>query len=337
MDQRQGGLDNRRLLIDGLAYAFDGYSENVAASGATALNVTVPDPDDNFQDAMVKVLTAVRIASSHPNLRVVYSASDITEARAQGQTGIIIGFQESLPFGTDLDRIWMFAHVGVRVVQLTYNFRNFVGDGCLEDPDGGLSRFGRRVIRELDSAGVIVDLSHAGSRTALEAVELGEKPPVVSHAGAAAVVHNPRNLSDAVIDAVAARGGVLGCCCWGPMCWLGGDDFTVEDLVRHIEYVAGRVGVDHVGISTDSACTTDVASTQIIAERTHARYPEVTGPFVSKFGIRIEARYPKGLCNLRELATLPEVLSRHGFGQEDVAKILGGNFLRVFRAVWGPQ
>jgi membrane dipeptidase len=325
------------ILIDGCTYLFDGYSENLAASHAAAVITTVPDdPNDVFDTAILKIFRALKTAASHPRLRVVRAVSDISEARGLGQTGIILGFQNTLPLATDLDRVWLFAQIGVRVVQLTYNARNFVGDGCLENPDGGLSRFGRNLIKELNSAGIVVDLSHAGPRTALEAVEHSDKPPIVSHAGIAAVVRNPRNVNDEVIDAVAARGGVIGCCPWASMCWLGGEEFTVRDFIRHVDYVANRVGAGHVGISTDSACTVDVARTQSLADAMPARYPEIlTSSFVAKFGNRVENRYPKGLQSMRDLPSLLGVLIGHGYSEDDASRILGGNFFRVFEAVWG--
>jgi membrane dipeptidase len=119
------------------------------------------------------------------------------------------------------------------------------------------------------------------------------------------------------------------------MCWLGGEDFTVQDFIRHIDHVADRVGIDHVGIATDSACTDDVPRTQVLADRTNERYPEVVGRFVAKFGPTVEVRYPQGLRNLRELPLLTAALLLGGYKQTDVAKVMGLNFLRVFRAAWG--
>jgi len=180
----------------------------VAAGGIDALLATVGAIED-FRTTMEVVgkWLAIDRARSH-KIRLARSVADIRAAKAAGDTAIIIHFQGADPIEDELDFIDIFHAVGLRVMQVTYNLRNRLGDGCFEPTDAGLSKFGRKAIARMEELGVVVDLAHAGERTALETAAAATRPFVVTHANARALFDVPRNASDAVIRAVAAAGGV---------------------------------------------------------------------------------------------------------------------------------
>lgn len=187
------------------------------------------------------------------------------------------------------------------------------------------------MVRELNQAGIVVDLSHAGRRTSLEAIEASSRPCVFTHSNPHALVPVPRNIADDQIRAVAAAGGVVGCSCFPPLVWRGGDrPPTLDEFIDCIAYVADLVGVDHVGIGTDSEATAGAYPAELRASL-RTRYAATVGSF--------RDRFPDGRVEGLEdgMADWPRITARlleRGFSIEDVYKINGGNFLRVFQEVW---
>jgi membrane dipeptidase len=314
------------------SFYFHGYSDPMAAGGVTALNLTVPEALADYDATVASIHEHRRLIDADPGrLTHVRHADDIPAAKAAGKVGLIFGFQNSKPVGDRLDRIGQFRDLGVRVIQLTYNEPGLFGDGCLVPVDRGLTPLGRDAIREMNRAGVAIDLSHVGQRTALQAVEASGRPVIVSHANPRATADNPRNITDDLIRAVAASGGAVGVCGWGPICWRGGEEPpTVQDLVTHIDYLVNLVGIDHVGIGTDSSASGTGTVAQHVAE-INQLYPTVVGAFVARFGDGLQYRYavPTG-----SLPGVTEALLQRGYPADGVEKILGSNFLRVFKKIW---
>jgi membrane dipeptidase len=150
--------------------------------------------------------------SSHPLITIARTVSEIRAAKRAGNPAVILHFQGGTPIETDLNLMNVYHALGVRVIQLTYNYRNFIGDGCLEENDGGLSDFGRKAIKRMNDLRISIDISHVGERTSLEAIETSQQPVIASHANVRALCDSPRNLSNRVIDAIAQKGGVIGVC-----------------------------------------------------------------------------------------------------------------------------
>lgn len=325
-------LHREVVVIDMCAFYFRGYTSEVERGGATALNVTVPDTSADFAEAVAAVEAHSRLIARDPErLAPVRHAGDIVDAKAAGRVGVIFGFQNAAPIGRDLGRLETLWRLGLRVLQLTYNERNLYADGCLEPEDGGLSRLGRDLIREVNRLGVVLDLSHVGRRSSLEAIEASSAPPIISHANPYRLAPNPRNITDEQARAVASTGGVVGVCGWGPICWRGGDTPPgVADFVDHIDYYVDLVGIDHVGFGTDSPAG-GLGTVAAHAAQINALYPEVTKAFVDRFGSGLQIRYPVAVWGLTAVTA---ELSRRGYRREDVGKVMGGNFLRVFQAVW---
>jgi membrane dipeptidase len=219
-------------------------------------------------------------------------------------------------------------------MQITYNYRNFLGDGCLETEDAGLSVLGRDAVRLMNQLGIAIDLSHVGDRTALDAVELSSKPVLATHADARALVDLPRNKPDHILKAIAETGGVIGASVYGPMLWDGNTSRrpTIEDFVRHLEHIVEVAGIDHVGFGTDLPASKDLAKTAF--EAANRRLWSGISSYGDAFGHDIPSRYPAEANSHAKLPAITEALVRRGWRAADIEAYLGGNFARVFSQIW---
>jgi membrane dipeptidase len=254
-------------------------------------------------------------------IRLATTAADFRQAKRDGVLAIGLHFQGGNPIEADLDLIDAFHVLGVRVFQLTYNARNYIGDGCLEVDNAGLSQFGRKVIRRLDERRLVIDISHVGVRTSLEAIDLASRPVVATHANTRAVCESPRNLTDEQIRAVAASGGVIGLCGF-PAFVSHGSPPTLEELIDHADYISELVGPQHVGLGLDFA---------IEDEGDYEYYG-----YDPRYYPRPPWTWPTGLDGFfTDAPNITAALRRRGYGDAEVRGILGENFLRVFEHVWG--
>ena len=252
---------------------------------------------------------------------VATTGSEVRAAVAAGRTAVVLHFQGSTPLGNDVEMVDAYARLGVRVMQLTYNYRTPAGDGCLEPSNAGLSEFGRKVLARMERVGVLPDVSHAGAQTARDLLRFADGPVIASHANARALCDSPRNLPDDVIDAVAASGGVIGVCAFPAFVVGDGAVPTIGQLVDHVVYFAERVGIEHVGIGLD------------FADEDEEDY-DYFG-YDPRYYPRPPWTWPVGLSWWEEVANLrPELVSR-GFSEAEVDGVMGENFLRLFTALWG--
>ncbi len=307
------------------------------ASGLSAVNVTlgyVAGPKEPFEQTIREIGQWDRIIHAHPgDLMKVLSASDIEKARAERKVGIIFGFQNATQVGADPTRVDTFADLGVRVIQLTYNPRNQLGDGSAVAENKGLTPLGREVVARLNARRVMVDLSHSGEVTCLEAARLSAQPVSINHTGCRALVDIPRNKTDAELRLVAERGGFIGIY-FMPFLQPEGHA-RAADVVRHLEHAINVCGEDHVGIGTDGSATPidDLAKYRArLAQEVEARRKagigaKGEGPDTYPFVVDL-----RGVNQFRQLAGL---LSERGHSGARIKKILGANFLRFARDVWG--
>ncbi len=183
----------------------------------------------------------------------VLTAADILQAKSEGRIGIIYGFQNAAMMGDKVDRVDIFADLGVRVIQLTYNPANQLGDGSMAPENRGLTPFGREVVERLNAKRLMVDLSHSGERTCLDAARVSKQPISINHTGCRALVDLPRNKTDEELRLVASRGGFVGIYF---MPFLNRTSVAhAEDVVAHIDHAVNVCGEDHVGIGTDGGIT----------------------------------------------------------------------------------
>jgi membrane dipeptidase len=238
--------------------------------------------------------------------------------------------QDCISVEEELRFIRVFFQLGVRMMHLTYNRRNVIGDGCGEPSDGGLSDFGRAVIAEMNRLGLIVDVAHCGWRTSREAAEVSNRPIVASHTTCAALHEHIRSKPDNVIRAIVDKGGLIGICCIPG--FLGGKG-DIARMMEHIKYAVKTFGADHVAIGTDVAYTSRNADAEYkkIPSRRKTRkaweslWPEgslASGPRESRLSMAW-TNWPLFTVGLVQL----------GLSDSDIRKILGGNVLRVAREV----
>jgi len=258
--------------------------------------------------------------SSHPRITLARTVSEIRAAKRAGNPAVILHFQGGTPIETDLNLINVYHALGVRVIQLTYNYRNFIGDGCLEENDGGLSDFGRKAIKRMNDLRISIDISHVGERTSLEAIETSRQPVIASHANVRALCDSPRNLSNRVIDAIAQKGGVIGVCAFPAFIRLKGE-VRLSDLLDHVDYLCERIGSDHVGIGMDFADENEDDYDYFGYDPRY--YPRP--PWI----------YPSGIGCFEEVPHISEGLLARGYSEKQIQGIMGENFLRIFEQIWG--
>jgi membrane dipeptidase len=245
----------------------------------------------------------------------------------------VLGTQDTSMVGPELDRLAQLKKDGVMSVQLTYNNRNLSGDGALEPANAGLSRLGRATIERIEAERLLLDLSHGGARTMAEAATHAKRPLVISHTAARALTDHPRNTGDATIKAVADKGGVVGVY-FMPFLTLDSHP-KGEDLLRHVEHVANVAGEDHVGIGTDNGVlptTLDEETKERLKkwqiERIKAGIAspgEAVGVYPLVADYNSVDRYRRFVADLQ----------KRGWSSARLEKLMGGNFLRVYREAWG--
>lgn len=309
---------------------------DVRASGLTAVNLTVGSVGSYARDydaAVADIAHWDREIARHPDTLMKFSRiEDLAEAKRSGKLAIIYGFQDATPFGEDPERLTTFRDLGVRIVQLTYNRRNLVGDGCLEPANAGLSLFGRDLVARMNAHDVLVDLSHCGQRTTDEAIELSKKPVAITHTGCTAVSNLPRNKTDATLRKLADRGGVAGIY-FMPYLRTSGQPMAA-DVIAHIEHALDVCGEDHVGIGTDGPISpvelTPEYKKQFADEIAERRKRGISAPGETTAAYT----FVPDLNTPRRFETLAFLLSKRGKPDRVIEKILGGNFLRLFTQTW---
>lgn len=333
-----GGLDDPNHPKDSLV---PDLSPRVLAeahtSGLTAINVTlgyVSGDGDPFEASVRDIAATDTLVRIHAkDVLKVHTAADIRRARNEGRVGLIYGFQNGAMMGTDPSRVDVFAGLGVRVFQLTYNPANLLGDGSMAPENRGITPLGREVIARCNANRVMVDLSHSGEKTCLEAARASTVPISINHTGCRAITDLPRNKTDAELRLVAERGGFVGIYFMPFLNPTG--HARAADVVAHIEHAVNVCGEDHVGIGTDGSVTQidDLdAYRAVLAEEIAKR--RAAG--ISAAGERPDT-YPfvvdlRGPGQFRELAAL---LAAKGWSQGRIEKIMGLNFVRYAETVWG--
>ena len=231
-------------------------------------------------------------------------------------------------YGENLDRFDTFHDFGVRIVQLTYNRRNLMGDGCLEEDNAGLSRLGRDMIAKMNERHVLLDLSHCGQRTTQEGIEASNKPVAITHAGCRAIADMPRNKRDEELRLLADRGGVIGIYVMPYLRTSG--QVLAADVVAHIEHAIKVCGEDHVGIGTDGTVSA-VDVTPEFRKQFADEIAERQRRGISAPGERADSfTFAPDLNEPRRFERIAQLLSQRGHSDTRIAKVLGGNFARLF-------
>lgn len=255
---------------------------------------------------------------------LVTSSAGIREAAQSNKLAVMLGFQNSSPFEQDYTLVEVFHRLGVRVAQLTYNIQNHVGGSCYEPHDSGLTRFGHRIVEEMNRVGMLIDLSHVGDKTSLDAVEASAAPVAITHANPRWFAETPRNKSDELIRAVTDRGGVIGVCFYPNV--IGGKEATLSSLCEMVVRLIDQVGGDHVAFGSDAARNWPANYVEHLRDgrwkpREPAEWPQ----------------WPDWFSSSEDFPRIFEGLSAAGVSDEDLRKIAGENWLRLFDVVFKPE
>lgn len=320
------------MIIDGLQCGH--FTRDVFATlkegGYTCVTSTV-----GFWEGSQASLDAIgrwrRLARANADLvKIAWTIDDIQKANETGRVAVLLGFQNSTLFDGRIDYVELFADLGVRVVQLTYNNQNDAGGSCYEEQDSGLARFGRELVREMNRTGILIDLSHVGDTTTLNAIEWSEQPVAISHANAASLFPHKRNKSDRVLKALAERGGVIGCATYRNIT----PDSACASVLGWCEMVARTVdiaGIDHVGIGTDIGHGNTQADLDWMRSGHWTRGIDYGAGSAKQPG---KVAKPDWLPSPIDLAKVRDGLLEVGFSATERDQILAGNWLRVYRQVF---
>lgn len=334
MDAAEKALHEAAIIIDAVCPLLDDQSliADYQAGGLTAIAPTV----GYWHGADVALRT---VGSWHKLLReredlvLVRSAADIRRAKALGKTGIILHFQGPAPIEDNLDLIDAFKALGVGIMQLAYNVKNRIGDGCEERTDAGLSRFGLQVVERMNHVRMIVDCSHTGVQTTIDAIEHSSAPVIISHANAKSVYPSPRNISDEMIKAIAGNGGTIGVV--GFPGFVSADKRpTIDQFIDHIVHMCDLVGTQHITLGIDYyghqyPYAEDRAAMMMyenaLADNSWSPNAYPPPPHI----------YPAGIETPKSMRALTDALLRRGFEADDIRKIYGENLLRIYETIWG--
>lgn len=340
---------DRAIIIDALGGVGDPYAPpeqlrigdrawaEMVETGVTLLRDTVfpvgnvADPWGNYQK---DVAAKLAILNANPDrLVLVRTAADILKAKREKKFAWVLGTQDTSMVGPELDRLAQLKKDGVMTVQLTYNLRNLAGDGAIEPGNAGISRLGRATIERIESEKLLLDLSHGGARTMAEAAAHAKRPMVISHTAARALYDHPRNTADETIRAVADKGGVVGVYF---MPFLTADGHPkAADVIAHVEHVANVAGEDHVGIGTDNGVLPtplDPESRKKIDEWQAGRIKAGIAAPGEAVGIYTMVEAYNSVDRYRRFV---DDLAKRGWSQARLEKLMGGNFLRVYKDAWG--
>jgi membrane dipeptidase len=319
----------------------DYWDKTGVTVGCVATINATPDGQSAFPDAVKSIANQVYgpVLSSKGKIRVAVTAADIEEAYKTKTHAMVVKFDNSTPIGTDLGLVDVFYNFGLRSMQLTYNLRNLVGDGTIERNPGGLSRFGMALVERLNERHILVDVSHASEPTALDAIAASKEPVWLSHGAARAVFDHDRNTTDQVLKQVADKGGYVGLVV--SVAFLqGSENATLESFADQIEHYVNVAGIDHVGVGTDNG---DLYKQTMPGDPSMASDPAKFAKWYPPgfpwhgFSSKHRTFVPdmQGFHNSTDWPNLTIQLAKRGFNEEELRKILGLNFLRVFRDVVG--
>ena len=255
----------------------------------------------------------------------VDKAADLTRAKADGKCAVVMGLQNSDHFRRATD-VKFFYELGQRCSQLTYNSQNRIGSGSTDRVDGGVSDFGASIINAMNEVGMLIDVSHSGDRTTLDAIAISKKPIAITHSNCRALIDHPRVKTDEAIKALAAKGGVMGIT--GVRNFVSKTDpTTIIQIVDHIDHVAKLVGIEHVGIGSDS----DLNGYDDVSP---AMNKQLRGAYKDSYAFR-EKIDVDGFDHPYKVYDLTEELIRRKYSDSNIEAVLGGNFQRLLASTWG--
>jgi len=256
--------------------------------------------------------------AAHPDdVALCLTRADVDDALQANKLGFVLALEGSHAVGADVDLFGTLHRLGVRMVSFTWMGNTVLAGGSADgDPGSGLTRAGVAALEKVENLGLLMDVSHLSARSTADVLDRATRPVVASHSSARAVCDHHRNLADEHIKGIAATGGVIGVTAIPS---FTGTPATIDKMVDHIVHIAQTAGIDHVGIGTDFV--------KEYVDEVYATYPDVRME-----GVDLRATI-EGFASPEDLPKLVEALERRGLSEEESSKVLGGNFIRVFRDV----
>ncbi|MEM6759810.1 MAG: membrane dipeptidase [Pseudomonadota bacterium] len=303
------------------------------AGGVDAIHVTIAY-HESFREAVQNLEQWNRWFELYPDLIVKGRvAGDIDAARAAGRTAVFFGFQNPSPIEDDIGLVEVWHDLGVRFMQLTYNNQSLLASGCYEDDDTGLTRMGREVVVEMNRVGLVIDMSHSGDRSTVEAAEASTRPIAITHANPHVWHPALRNKRDDVIRAVTERGGMLGFSAY-PHHLASGSDCTLESFCRMVAETADRFGAHCLGVGSDLCQGQPDSVVEWMRVGRWTKGVDYGEGSADRPGFPPQ---PTWFRDNRDLGRIEEGLQAAGLGSDEIAGIMGGNWYRFFAENFGPQ
>jgi membrane dipeptidase len=295
------------------------------AAGFTHISLSIATDMTSLSNTMHYLAEVTAMINQNPDkYLLVQTHADILKAKQENKIALSFMFQGTNPLEKRMELVDIFSKLGVRSMILSYNARNAIGDGVIEPSDIGLSRLGKLLIQKMNAAGMIIDLSHTGRQTSMDAIKLSTQPVIFSHSNVNNIHPHMRNLIDEQIKAIAVSGGFIGINGNGPL--LGDDNASIEKFVDHVEYIINLIGEDYVGLGTDLVY-----------------FPEIFDAFMKKNSVVYPDNYGVGKASQfksiqpEQITEIVEELQKRGHNEITIAKILGGNYMRVAKQVWNQH
>jgi len=326
--KRARELYQRAIVIECLTAApilkHPEYVRETLDAGVTATHFTMLELEDDILGALDHIAEWYEIVEQNDAV-IARTADDIVRAKEEKRPCVIWGSQNAKPLEEDLKYVRILHALGLRIIQLAYDQPNYIGTGGGE-PDRGITKFGQKVIEEMNRVGVLNDLSHCGDQTVMEAIKNSQDPIAITHANPRAKVNHIRNKTDEQMLALAEKGGVIGLTAYSPWARMKkGVRPNLGDFLDLMEYVIKLIGVDHVGFGRDLSPQWDREPEGYY--RWAEQYPDLAA-------LNVEERVVEGLHHVSKVKNIARGLVARGYSDDDILKVLGGNFLNLFRRVW---
>ncbi|MGH3653616.1 dipeptidase [Glutamicibacter sp.] len=299
--------------------------EQIRAGKIGCATVTVGFWED-ATESMDQIVKWRNMAEDNNDLvEIAYTAQDITRISDSGRCAILLGFQNVSFLQGRLGYVELFARMGTRIGQLTYNIQSDIGGSCYEDRDSGLTRYGKYVVREMNRCGMVIDLSHVGNQTTLDAIRHSADPVAITHSNPAALAPHPRNKPNSVLDALKDNDGVIGLSVYRN---IAGEYTTAEKWSELVAWTVDRIGIEHVGIGTDFDQTGGMEYLEWMRQGRWAREIQYGAGSKTNSGPQPRLGW---FDDPSQFPNAESCLRARGFDEVEVAKIMGENWLNFYR------
>jgi microsomal dipeptidase-like Zn-dependent dipeptidase len=322
----------RMIIIDGLQadecdpdVFVEWRKGGMSCVHATCMNYVF----DNTRDALFALSRWRKAFRNHPDLiRPAIKADDIRAAMSEDRTAVLLGFQNTLPLEDDLALVEIFYDLGIRVIQMSYNHQGLAGAGCQEPVDTGLSLYGKRIVAEMNRLRMLIDASHCGIRTTMDAIEHSTAPIAVTHSNARSfssdVELTHRLKSDEAMKALASNGGMFGMVLF-PAMLPGGMNCTLSRFCDLIEHTAGIIGIDHLGLGTDFVWGRPLSYIKQVR----------TGRSTFDWAPVVPPKWPDWMRTPADLPRIADELAARKWAEREIEAFMGRNWLDFYEKVIG--